>query len=151
MAYTSCAGAVAANIAPDCANPLVGGYTGRVVLFPLEDGPTFTVSVTNPREVTAITIPVGKKWIVLDNALLLTPLEGSQTASNGDAGKRLYTKTLQFRAPQRGGKFAKDVIDPLAESPLGFVAVAEKRDLVGNGSFEIVGKLQKAAELFEEQ
>jgi len=141
MAYVDCAAAVTANIAPDCANPLTGGYTGRAVLFPVGKA-TFTVDATNPRTVTAITLPVGEKWIVLDNKMMTTPLEGSVTQSNGDSGKLEYEKTLVIHGPKRGSAFAKDVVEPLAESALGFFAVVEKRDLVGNGTWEVIGKFQ---------
>ena len=43
LAYASCAGSLAANIAKDCAHPMVGGYTGRGLLIPLTNTLTFAV------------------------------------------------------------------------------------------------------------
>lgn len=142
MAYTSCAADIAANIAPDCANPLVSGYTGRAVLFPVGGGATFVADATNPRIITSITLPGSDKWIVLDNAQIITPLDGSTSQSNGDSGRFLFNKQLSFRVPLRGADTSKDIIEPLTQSATGWFAVVEKRDKVGDGSFEIIGMLQ---------
>ena len=39
----------------------------------------------------------------------------------------------------RGAGVSKDVVEPLADAPLGYLAVLEKKDRVGDGSYEIVG------------
>ena len=41
MAYTPCTSAVAANIVKNCTTPIVGGYTGRGILIPLDKSPNF--------------------------------------------------------------------------------------------------------------
>ena len=56
LAFTSCAGNIAANIAKDCDNPQVGGYTGRGLLIPLSNTLTFAVDASNPRIITGITM-----------------------------------------------------------------------------------------------
>lgn len=142
MAYKSCAEDVSKNIAPDCDNPLVGGYTGRAVLFPVSGGATLTADASNPRTIKGITLPVGESWIALDNAAITSPLDGSGSQTNGDSGRIQATKTLSFRIPLRGSDVSKDIVEPLISSPLGYFAVVEKRDKVGNGSFEIIGMLQ---------
>jgi hypothetical protein len=39
----------------------------------------------------------------------------------------------------RGADTSKDIVEPLVDSPLGYLAVLEKKDRVGDGSYEIVG------------
>ena len=138
MAYTSCAATMADNIARDCAKPLVGGYTGRGVLIDLADV-TFTVSGTNPRIITAITLAAGKKLSVIDNAFSPQPLTGSNSQSNTDDGMMKHRKTLVLTIPKRGAKASKEIVEPTYQSPLGYVAVLEKKDRNGDGSFELVG------------
>lgn len=142
MAYTGCAADVAANIVPDCSNPIVGGYTGRAILFPLSKNPVFTADATNDHIMKAITIGVSDKWIAVDNANLTTPFDGSTEQSNGDTGRFLFTKTATLRIPDRGATIAKDIVEPLTQSALGFVGVFEMKDRKGEGSFKIVGMQQ---------
>lgn len=140
MAYTSCAATIADNIAKDCAKPLAGGYTGRGVLIDLADAaPTFTVSGTNPRIITAITLAAGKKLSVIDNVFSPQPLTGSNSQSNTDDGMMKFRKTLVLSIPKRGAKASKEIVEPTFQSPLGYVAVLEKKDRNGDGSFEIIG------------
>lgn len=140
MAYTSCAATIADNIAKDCAKPLAGGYTGRGVLIDLADAaPTFTVSGTNPRIITAITLAAGKKLSVIDNVFSPQPLNGSNSQSNTDDGMMKFRKTLVLSIPKRGAKASKEIVEPTFQSPLGYVAVLEKKDRNGDGSFEIIG------------
>lgn len=140
MAYTSCAATIADNIAKDCAKPLAGGYTGRGVLIDLADAaPTFTVSGTNPRIITAITLAVGKKLSVIDNVFSPQPLTGSNSQSNTDDGMMKFRKTLVLSIPKRGAEASKEIVEPTFQSPLGYVAVLEKKDRNGDGSFEIIG------------
>lgn len=140
MAYTPCASAVAANIAANCAHPNVGGYTGRGVLVPVADDPVIVVDSNNPRILTSITPASQKKFIVVDN-VFGDPFSGSNTASNSESGRTMYTKTMSFRIPLRGAGVSKDIVEPLTQAPLGFILVAEKKDKVGDGSFEVVGYL----------
>lgn len=139
MALASCIEDLKANIAANCTSPIVGGYTGRALLFPLDKNPIFTVSGTNPRIVTAVTLPGSEKWIGVDNVDATDPFTGSTTQSNGDAGRILNTKTFSFHIPQRGAITSKEIVEPLQHSALGFVAILEKKDRKGDGSFEVVG------------
>lgn len=141
MAYTSCASVIAASIAKDCNNPIVGGYTGRGVLFALNVAPTITTSGTNPRIITAIAKGTGGVTAAVDN-VWASPFDGSNTQSNGDQGRIGYTKTFTFRVPLRGADASKDVIEPLVDAPLGYLAILEKKDRSGKGSFEVVGYRQ---------
>lgn len=138
MAYTPCTSAVAANIVKNCTTPIVGGYTGRGVLVPLDKAPTFAVSATNPRTITAIGLSGNNKFIAIDN-VFTDPFAGTTKASNGESGSIKHTKTFAFRIPQRGSDISRDIVEALEQSPLGFVAVLEKKDRVGNGSFEVIG------------
>lgn len=141
MAYTSCAGTLAANIAKDCTKPMTGGYTGRGLLIPLSNTLTFAVNGTNPRILTSISMGVGEKLAVIDN-VWPSAFDGSVTQSNADSGRMLYGKTFTFRVPLRGAGVAKDIVEPLADAPLGYLAVLEKRDRRGDGSYEVVGYCQ---------
>ena len=138
MAYSSCAGSLAANIAKDCAHPMAGGYTGRGLLIPLTNTLTFAVDGTNPRIITGITMGVGEKLAIIDN-VWPSAFNDSNTQSNADNGRLVYGKTFAFRIPLRGAGTSKDIVEPLTDAPLGYLAVLEKKDRVGDGSYEIVG------------
>lgn len=139
MAVTSCIGEIAGNIAQKCLRPLVGGYTGRAILIPYSANPVFVQSADNPRIVQSITLAEGAKVCAVDN--VGPNFDGSGTASTGDSGFVQFTKTFAFRILDRGGKMSKDVLEPLVKSAQGFVAILEKQDKVGDGSFEVVGML----------
>lgn len=139
MAYTSCAATLADNIAKDCATPIAGGYTGRGVLIDLADIASITVSGTNPRIITAIALATGKKLSVIDNAFSPQPLTGSNSQSNTDDGMMKFRKTLVLTIPKRGAKASKELVEPTYQSPLGYLAILEKKDRSGDGSFEVVG------------
>lgn len=139
MAYTSCASQLGANIAQDCAHPLVGGYTGEMLLIDLSAVTmTPTVSVSNPRILTNIALAAGDKVAVVDNAWG-TPFDGSTTEVTTDNGAPKYTKTLGFRVPKRGAGASKDIVEAFYNNPAGFLAIVPKNDKVGDGSFEVIG------------
>ena len=142
LAYASCAATMADNIAKDCAAPLAGGYTGRGVLIDLADAPTLTRDGSNPRIITAITLGVGKSLAVIDNAFSPQPLNGSNSQSNTDDGMLKHRKTLVLTIPKRGAAASKEIVEPTYQSPLGYLAVLEKKDRNGDGSFEVVGAEQ---------
>ena len=142
LAYASCAATMADNIAKDCAAPLAGGYTGRGVLIDLADAPTITRDGSNPRILTAITLGVGKSLAVIDNAFTPQPLNGSNSQSNTDDGMLKHRKTLVLTIPKRGAAASKEIVEPTYQSPLGYLAVLEKKDRNGDGSFEVVGAEQ---------
>ena len=75
---------------------------------------------------------------VIDN-VWPSAMDGSNTQSNADNGRLVYNKTFAFRIPLRGAGTSKDIVEPLADAPLGYLAVLEKKDRVGDGSYEIVG------------
>lgn len=129
------------NIQEDCNKPNNGGYTGRAVYIQLDMNPTITTEADNPRTVTAITLPTGKKPFTVTNEDI-TPFTGSNTTSNGDSGRILYTKTVVLRVPQRGSDVSKNIIEPLTKNRKGFLAILEKTNTAGNGSFEVVGLQQ---------
>lgn len=139
--YTSCISEVAGNIAMDCAQPIVGGYTGRAVLIPWSVNPTLTQDSGNPRIISGIALPTSAKVIVVDN-VMQTPFDGSSTQSTAENGRPAFTKTIVVRIPLRGAVASKNVIEPLVNSAQGFLMVAEKNDKAGHGSFEVIGALQ---------
>ena len=141
MAYSSCAGALAANIAKDCSHPMAGGYTGRGLLIPLSNKLTFAMNVSNPRIITSISMASDDKLVVIDN-VWPSAFDGSNTQSNANDGRTAYGKAFSFRIPLRGAGVSKDIVEPLVESPLGYIAVLEKKDRRGDGSYEVVGYCQ---------
>ena len=137
--YTSCAAQVAANIAKNCNTPLTGGYTGRGVLIALADAPTVTQSGANPRTISAVALATGKKSVVIDNVFSTSPFNGSASQSNADDGMIKHRKTVVVQVPLRGSDVSKNIVEPLYQSPLGYMAILEKKDRSGNGSYEVVG------------
>ena len=142
MAYVSCAAKIAESIQQNCNKPLVGGYTGRAVIMSATDFERAEVvrSATNPREILSIVLPPDGSVMAytIDN-VFAAPFTGSTTAGNNENGRNGYLKTLSVRVPMRGADVSKDVIEPLVKDPHGFVVIAEKRDKVGDGSYEIIG------------
>ena len=139
MAYASCAATISDNIAKDCDKPLVPGYTGRGVLIDLSGNPIITQSGTNPRTITAVSLGTGVKCAVIDNSFGGQPLNGTNVQSNTDDGMMKYRKTVVVQIPQRGSEISKAVVEPMSQNPLGYMAILEKKDRSGNGSFEVVG------------
>lgn len=142
MEYKSCAAQIAASIAQDCNKPLVGGYTGRAVIIPANDFAMAEVVVdaANPRKILSVVLPPDGSIMsyTIDN-VFATPFTGSSTTGNTDTGRNGYLKTLSVRVPMRGADTSMKVIEPLIKSADGFVVIAEKRDRVGDGSFEVIG------------
>lgn len=139
MAYASCAATLAGNLAKDCDKPLVPGYTGRGVLIDLSGNPTIAQDASNPRTLTAVTLGTGVKCAVIDNSFGGQPLNGTSIQSNTDDGMMKYRKTVTVQIPTRGSETSKDVVEPLSQNPLGYMAILEKKDRSGNGSFEVIG------------
>lgn len=138
MAYTPCAASVAANIAIDCEAPIAAGFTGRAVLIPWEYAPTIVRDATNTRKIKSVTLASDQKFIAVDN-VFTAPFEGTNKALNADNGRRAYAKTYSFRVPTRGAEASKQIVEPLANSPLGFIAIVEKKDKVADGGYEVIG------------
>lgn len=139
MAYNSCAASIAANIDRNCSTPLTGGYTGRGLLIDIAAIQSITQDGTNPRIITLITIKTGKKIAAINNSAMEQPLTGSTTQSNTDDGMVKYRKTVVLNIPRRGGDASKDIVEPTYQSALGYIAVLEKKDRSGDGSFEVIG------------
>ena len=142
MAYNPCSAAIAQNIQQDCESPIVGGYTGKGILIPIDSDFSIVQDASNKRLIQTIAaLNDGHPFVVIDNVSVLAPFAGSSTAANAENGIREYTKTLSFRIPLRGGDVSKDLVEPLAGGA-GFIAVVEKRDN-GNplGKYEVIGFL----------
>ena len=142
MAYKSCAANIAASIIQDCNRPLVGGYTGRAVIIPTSDWARAEVVVDadNPRKIMSITLPPdGSAMAYTIDNVFATPFTGSTTAGNNENGRNGYLKTLSVRVPMRGADVSRDIIEPLVKDADGFVVISEKRDKVGDGSYEVIG------------
>lgn len=136
MAYTPCVSNVAKSIAIDCNEPIVGGYTGRAVLIPADKA---EIELTN-NIIESIGLATSASTIALDN-VMPEAFTGSQTQSNADNGRVMYTKTLAFRIPKRGGANSVELVEPLVKYAHGFIAVLEKKDK-GIGHYEVFGAQQ---------
>ena len=139
MAYSACTAAVAANIQIDCSKPIVAGYTGRGVLIPYNTTDlALTINANNPRILNAVAIGTSAHICVIDN-VMTDPFSGSTKAGNTDSGFPKYTKTVAVKIPMRGALASKEVVEPLANQPLGSLLILEKKDKSGKGSFEVIG------------
>lgn len=132
----NCIEQIAGSITPNCAKPLTGGYTGRGVLIPFNAITALVQDSDNPRIVTSIT---ASTVVEVDNSAVTSAFTGSNKASNAESGRKQVTKTYAFRIPLRGAENSKEIVEPLLMSPLGFVAILEKKDKVGDGSYEVIG------------
>lgn len=142
MPYTPCAAQLAANITVDCANPIVGGYTGEGVIIPLSSvTPTIVKNAENPRMITTLSVGESDKVVVVDN-VFAEPFAGSSTAGNADSGRPMYVKTIAVRIPSRGAEVSKNIVEPMFNSPEGFIGIFPKKDKNNDGAFEVVGLLQ---------
>lgn len=136
--FTTCYGSVAQSIKENCSSPIVGGYTGRGILVDLSLNPTITVDASNNHIITAVTLTQSQKFIAISN-VWNDAFTGSATSSGADNGRTSFNKTFTFRIPDRGAGISNDVVEPLTFSPLGYMAILEKKDRTGDGSFEIIG------------
>lgn len=135
----NCVGKIARSIMFNCMSPLVGGYTGRGVLIEWDDIQSISQDADNPRKVLAIKLAENAKVCALDNAGLVTPLDGSNTTGGNDAGFTQFIKTVAARILSRGAVSSAELVEPLVKSTHGFLAVVEKQDKIGDGSYEVVG------------
>lgn len=140
----TCVNQIAASVGLNCDNPIIGGYTGRAILIPIEvigNGVTFVTS-QDPREARAIGVSIaqgtGRVLAGVDNAMMTTPFDGSQTTASDDDGFRKFVKAFAFRIPERGGDIASAIIEPLARGGR-YVAILEKKQRVGDGGYEVLG------------
>lgn len=138
----SCINEIARSIEFNCLHPIVGGYTGRGVIIPWEGVTSISQDDDNPRKVLGITLKDDAVICGLDNTAMTTPLEGSSTTGNADAGFTQFVKVVAGRILTRGAQNSADLVEPLTKSVQGFIAILEKKDKVGDGSYEVVGLLQ---------
>lgn len=136
----NCIEQIAGSIKPNCLKPLAGGYTGRGILIPYSALTAVVQNSENPRIVESLTASV---VVEVDNTAVTSAFTGSAKASVADSGRKQVSKTFALRIALRGADNSKEIVEPLLYSPLGFIAVLEKKDKVGDGSFEVVG-LQSA-------
>ena len=137
MAYISCIEELGKSIAPNCTNPILGGYTGRALLFASIDFDP-TIALGDKRIITNIGT-VADDYIAVDNIQFVDPFTGSDKSLNTDAGFRQFKKMFSCKVPLRGTEASKGIFEAIANSIHGFVAVVEKKDKVGNGSYEVIG------------
>lgn len=138
----ACNDTILHDIVISCDNPIIGGYTGRAVLIPYKDAPTIVVDSTNPQKVKSITPATSKKFIAINN-VFGDAFSGSNTTSNADSGRVMFTKVFSVRIPRRGAAISRDLVQAMVNDAQGYLLVIEKKDKVQDGGFEVVG-LQSA-------
>lgn len=135
---TACTQTIAKGIALDCDKAMIKGYTGRALYIPYSRNPQFTVSQTNARIVSAITLGTGVKAVGI-YLPTTDPFNGSAVAGNADNGRVMYQKSFAVIVPAHGADVAKDTIEPIMKDPQGGVIIAERKDKRGLGSFVMIG------------
>lgn len=135
---TSCTTELAKGIALDCDHALVKGFTGRGLYIPYSVNPSLTISGTNPRVLSAVTLGTGIKarGIYLPTT---DPFNGSSVAGNADNGRVMFTKNLSILIPLHGADNSKDVVEPLMKSTEGGLIIVERKDKRGYGSYVAYG------------
>lgn len=138
---SNCIEKITLDIAEDCNNPNVGGYTGRGVLFQWADNPTIVVNAENKRLLT-----IGPSGDVLpikiDNVSFINPFTGSNAAGNTDDGRRKVLKTAVIKVPLRGAGVSRDLLEGMFVGNFegqGAILVLEKQFKGGDGSYEVIG------------
>jgi len=135
---TKCAAQVAANIAMNCANPITPGLEEIGLLFNRQDIIGYTESATEPRMKTAIQVRTGAKPYIIYNPFT-TPFDGTMVDANLEGLIPGYNKTLVFGVPMIGAKVSHDIVEPLLKNRSGFVAIIERKNKQGDGTFVIIG------------
>lgn len=140
MPINTCIGDLAMNIVIDCQHPNVFGYTGRAVYIPLRNNPTITTASSDPRILTAVTLPQGKHLMYIDNSdPFVASFEGSTTESNTDSGRTLFKKTIHLSIPLRGAGVSKELVEPLLFDTNGGLMILEKKAEIVDGKYEVLG------------
>lgn len=132
---TNCFLNISASIQRSCSNPLVKGNTGRALLIDKGDIEAITIS---DGKISAITLAAAAQAVAIEN-FITTPFDGTNSASTDEDGYKVHTKTFAFRVPERGAEVSEKIIDPMVNSANGYLAIVEKIDAVGDGSFEVLG------------
>lgn len=135
----SCIGKIAQSIGMDCSNPIVGGYTGRAFIFNADFLNRIEYDPDN--ENIVISFEAAESPIIVDNAMLSTPLEGSNTSGTNENGTPEFVKVVSGRILTRGADVSQDIVEPLANGR--FVMCLEKNDrTLGIWGYELVGTCQ---------
>lgn len=136
MAMQSCIGKIAQSIGMDCSSPIVGGYTGRAIIF-LPEAISY-VNYDEDNENIVVGFGLTSAPLCIDNAMLSTPFEGSTTTGTNENGTPEFVKVFSGRILTRGADVSKNIVEPLAGGEL--IVIAEKQDrILGNFGYEFIG------------
>lgn len=140
MSFTPCIGKIADNITQDCDNPRIAGYENIALIVNRSDidWSSVTYATGNKRIVKSIALESGagiKPYVIYNPKVNPAPFNGTQSEFSTDNDR--YTKTLQFYFEGIGGAASKDVVEPLKSGS--FVAILQRKDHRGDGSFQLMG------------
>lgn len=129
------------DISVNCEADNVGGYTGRVWVFPSSAYCYFSSNyVTSINRVNSeITAP----YVHCYDMSLIDALSGTTLAGDTDSGRCMFKKTITLRIQARTADAVEKVLMPLITDRKGFIFVAERRakgDLI---TYRIFGSQDK--------
>ena len=123
----------------DCSSPIVGGCTGRAVLIPADSARAVLSVIGN----NAAIVGIPEELYAIDNSMLTTPFDGSNTTGSNEAGRAQFVKTFSGRILTRGADVSAKIVEAISYHGNGYVAVLEKRDKTftpnKEGKYELVG------------
>lgn len=134
----NCYGEISKNIQMDCKSPMVAGYTGRGLLFPIKSVVFMPLATENTRNLFSMNPKVGEVFYAIDN-VFVDPYTGSSKQSTGESGRVMFQKTVQIRIPMRGGVISNKIVEAMHNSADGYVLVLEKKNKEDFGYLEAIG------------
>lgn len=137
-AFAPCIGTLADSVTQDCDNPRIAGYEDVALIFNRADidWTAVTVDAGNNRIVTGLSMVNGKKpFVVYNPKMAEAPFNGTNSEFSSDVDR--YTKQVLFYYKGIGGAASKNVIEPLKSGQ--FVMLLQRKDHIGDGSFQLVG------------
>lgn len=138
----SCYDEISKNIQMDCDSPMVAGYAGRALVFPVGTYQIYTFAQPTPEYMKGaiVFMPVIGATFYAINNVFVDPFSGSTTQSNGESGRVQYQKTLNVRIPMRGEMVSHDIVEAMHNSANGYVLLVEKKNHNNDGgAFELIG------------
>lgn len=139
----SCYDEISKNIQMDCSNPMVAGYAGRALVFPVgtyKYGMPFQAPIPEYMRGANMFMPVVGATFYAINNVFVDPFSGSTTQSNGESGRVQFQKTLNVRIPMRGQMVSHDIVEAMHNSANGYVLLVEKKNHNNDGgAFELIG------------
>lgn len=138
--FAPCLSSLADNLAPDCDTPRVRGYEDVAIIVNRNDidwsAVTYATGKKNIIESFALGSGAGiKPYVIYQPRTNPSRFNGTQAELQTESSD--YLKTLQFYYEGIGGDSSELVIEPLKNGE--FVAILQRKDHRGDGSFQVIG------------